>query len=372
MVLPSLVLVYFGQGALLIGDPSAIDNPFYRLSPAWALYPLVVLATAATVIASQALISGAFSLTRQAVQLGYSPRVYIRHTSESHIGQIYIPSVNWFLMLACVGLVLGFQRSENLAAAYGLAVSGTMLITTILFFVVILDRFHWPVGLAVPVCSVFFVVDLSFFGATLFKIPSGGWFPLVMGVVIFTAQTTWHTGRRLIRERLHAGLPLTEFVRSLSDHPPIRAPGMGAYLFGRPGVTPPALLATLRYHDSLHEQILVISVITEERPRVHELQRMEMMDLGEGFHEVVLRFGFMEDPDVPRALSGRAAMNLGVDLDSVTYFLGRESIQVTPQPGMGMWREHLFALMSRNATSAAQYLRLPPEQTVEIGVVVAL
>jgi len=372
LVLPSLILVYFGQGALLLSEPASIDNPFYRLSPAWALYPLVVLATVATVIASQALISGAFSLTRQAVQLGYSPRLRIKHTSESHIGQIYVPSVNWLLMLACVGLVLGFRRSENLAAAYGLAVSGTMLITTILFFVVIRERFNWPASLAVPLCLVFFVVDLSFFGATLFKIPRGGWFPLAMGAVIFTVLTTWHSGRELVRKRLRAGLPLTAFVKSLSRHPPVRAPGTGAYLFGTPGVTPPALLASLRHHDSLHEQVLVVSVLTEERPRVHQLKRCEILHLGQGFHELILRFGFMEDPDVPRALAAKATLELGLDLDSVTYFLGRESIQVTPLPGMAMWREHLFALMSRNATSAAQYFRLPPDQTFELGVVVAL
>lgn len=372
LVLPSLVLVYFGQGALLLRRPGAIDNPFYRLSPHWGLYPLVVLATVATVIASQALISGAFSLTRQAVQLGYSPRVFIKHTSESHIGQIYVPSINWFLMFACVGLVLGFRKSENLAAAYGLAVSGTMLITTVLFFVVIRERFRWPTALAIPLCTVFFVVDLAFFGATLFKIPRGGWFPLVMGVAVFTVLTTWHTGRSLVRERLHAGLSIAEFVRGVAHHPPVRAPGTGVYLFGTPGVTPPALLASLRHHDSLHQQILVVSVITEERPRVHALKRCEITELGQGFHEVVLRFGFVEDPDVPRALAAKAAMELGVELDAVTYFVGRESIQVTDQPGMARWREHLFAVMSRNAVSAARYFELPPEQTFELGVVVAL
>jgi KUP system potassium uptake protein len=372
VVLPSLVLVYFGQGALLLREPSAIENPFYRLSPGWALYPLVVLATIATVIASQALISGAYSLTLQAVQLGYAPRVYIKHTSETHFGQIYIPSVNWLLMLACVGLVLGFRRSENLAAAYGLAVSGTMLITTVLFFVVVRERFRWPARLAVPLCSLFLVVDLSFFGATLFKIPRGGWLPLVVGAVVFTVLTTWHTGRRLVRERLHGGLPLTGFVESLSQHPPVRAPGTGAYLFSQPGVTPPALVASLRHHDSLHEQVLVISVVTEDRPRVHQVKRCEITRLGLGFHEVVLRFGFMEDPDVPKALAARAARELGLDLGSVTYFLGRESIQVTDRPGMAIWREHLFAVMSRNAVSAARYFHLPPEQTFELGVVVAL
>jgi KUP system potassium uptake protein len=372
IVLPSLFLVYFGQGALLLRDPSAVENPFYRLSPDWALYPLVLLATVATVIASQALISGAFSLTLQAVQLGYFPRVFIKHTSETHFGQIYVPAVNWLLMFACVGLIVGFRRSENLAAAYGLAVSGTMLITTILFYVVVRERFRWPAALAVPLCSVFLVVDVSFFGATLFKIPRGGWLPLVVGAIVFTVLTTWHTGRRLVRKRLHAGLPLPEFVQSLSRHLPVRAPGTGAYLFGTPGVTPPALIGSLRHHDSLHEQVLVISVVTEDRPRVHQVKRCEISHLGLGFHEVVLRFGFMEDPDVPRALTSRATRELPLDLDSITYFLGRESIQVTDRPGMAIWREHLFALVSRNAVSAARYFHLPPEQTLELGVVVAL
>jgi KUP system potassium uptake protein len=371
VVLPSLVLAYFGQGALLIRDPSAIDNPFYRLAPGWALYPLVALATAATIIASQALISGAFSLARQAVQLGFSPRLVVRHTSETHVGQIYVPVVNWSLMLACLGLVLGFQRSQNLAAAYGVAVAGTMLITTVLFFFVVRERFHWSSALAVPLCVTFLVVDASFFVATLFKLPHGGWFPLVMGAAIFTLMTTWRTGRALVRRRLHAGTRLDEFLRDLARDEPVRAPGVGAYLFGSRGVVPPALDATLRHHGALHEQVLVITVELQETPRVDDRGRVEVEDLGHGFREVVLRFGFMEDPDVPRALS-READALGLDLDAVSYLLGRESIQVTARPGMAPWREHLFALMSRNATSAVAYFRLPPEQTIEIGAVVAL
>jgi KUP system potassium uptake protein len=372
LVLPSLILVYFGQGALLIGRPAAIDNPFYRLAPDWFLYPMVALATAATVIASQALISGAYSLTRQAVQLGYCPRVYIRHTSETQVGQIYVPSVNWLLMLSCVALVVGFRRSANLAAAYGLAVSGTMLITTVLFFVVIRERFHWPKRWAVALCSLFLTVDIAFFGATLFKIPRGGWLPLVIGGLVFTVLSTWGTGRRLVRERLHAGVALAAFVEGLAEHPPIRVPGTCAYLFGTPGVAPPALIAALRHHDSLHEQVLVISVLTDERPRVLPLRRAEIVDLERGFHEVILRFGFMDEPDVPKSLEGRVAMELGVDLETITYFLGRESLQVSPRPGMARWREHLFAFMSRNATSAAHYFRLPPDQTIELGVVVEL
>ncbi len=373
VVLPSLVLVYFGQGALLLRDPSAVENPFYRMAPHWALYPLVVLATAATVIASQALISGAYSLTHQAVQLGYSPRVRVRHTSETQIGQVYISSVNWLLMLACIGLVLGFRHSANLAAAYGVAVTTLMVLTTVLFYFVARERFQWKASLLIPLCSVFFVVDLAFFGATLFKIPDGGWFPLVAATIVFTILTTWHTGRRLVQQRLlHGGLPLTRFLQSVFDDPPVRTAGACAYLFATPGMTPPALLANLHHTKALPGSVLVISVLTEKRPRVTPLKRAEIVNLGHGFHEIVLHYGFMEIPDVPHALAGQTMMGLGADLDSLTYFVSRESLRVSPRPGMARWREHLFAFMSRNATGAANYFKLPLDQTIEIGVVVEL
>jgi KUP system potassium uptake protein len=373
MVLPSLLLVYFGQGALLIDDPSAIDNPFYRLAPAWALYPLVVLATMATVIASQALISGAYSLTHQAVQLGYSPRVFVRHTSASQFGQIYVPSVNWALMLACVALVIGFGRSENLAAAYGLAVSGTMVITTVLFSVVLHERFGLPRSMTIPLFLLFLVVDVSFFAATLFKIPDGGWLPLVVAGVVFTVLTTWHRGRLLVRRhRKRRELPLQKFVEDLGRREPLRTPGIGAYLYGTPGMTPPTMLDSLRHHDALHETVLVIAVVTAERPRVHPHRRVDMEHLGRGIHAVTLRFGFMDDPNVPRALRHHVAEDLGLDLRDATYFLGRESLRVTARPGMAKWREHLFAFMSRNSTSAAYRFRLPPDQVFELGVIVEL
>jgi KUP system potassium uptake protein len=372
-VLPSLLLVYFGQGALLLRDPTAVHNLFYRLAPQWALVPLVILATSATVIASQALISGAFSLTHQAVQLGYSPRVLIRHTSPTQFGQIYISSVNWVLMLACIGLVLGFRHSENLAAAYGVAVTTTMVMTTVLFYVVARERFSWNPLLVVPLCVVFLVVDLAFFSATLFKIPEGGWFPLVVGVVVFTILTTWRSGRQIVHERLlHGGLPIASFVESLFSDPPVRTKGAGAYLFATPGVTPPALLASLRHTDALHEQVLVISVVTEKRPRVLAVKRADIIDLGHGFHEIVLHYGFMEVPDVPLALAERVEMEVGIDLRSISYFVSRESLRVTKKPGMARWREHLFAVMSRNATSAADYFRLPLDQTIELAVAVEL
>ncbi|MFN8040091.1 MAG: KUP/HAK/KT family potassium transporter [Acidimicrobiales bacterium] len=373
LVLPALVLVYFGQGALLLRDPAAIENPFYAMAPAWALLPLVVLATLATVIASQALISGAYSLTRQAVQLGYSPRVAVRHTSEHEIGQVYIGSVNWALMVGCIALVIGFGESARLAAAYGLAVSATMVITTLIFAVVARERFGWSVARVAGLCGLFLVVDLAFFGATVFKIPAGGWFPLVVGVAIFTLLSTWRTGRRVVAARLHPGrLPLSEFVGALGEHPPVRAPGEGAYLFSAPGLTPPSLIANLRHNDSLHETVLVVAVVTERIPRVPGARRAVVIPLELGFHQVELHYGFMEDPDVPVALRDHVAMHVGINLDTVSYFLGRESLRVAPRPGMARWREHLFRLMYRNATSAATYFHLPTEQTVELGLAVDL
>jgi KUP system potassium uptake protein len=372
-VLPSLILVYFGQGALLLRDPSAIDNPFYRMAPHWGLYPLVVLATVATVIASQALISGAFSLTSQAVQLGYFPRVNVRYTSEKHIGQIYVPSVNWILMFACIGLVLGFRHSANLAAAYGVAVSTTMVMTTVLFYVVARERFRWSAWFVTPLCALFLFVDVGFFTATLFKVPEGGWFPLLVALLVFTLLSTWRTGRLLVNERLlHGGLPLEKFVASIEKHPPLRAPGAGAYLFGTPGITPPALLANLDHSDALHEQVLIVSVITEKRPRLQPHSRATITPLGAGMFQVLLHFGFMEAPDVPRALTERCVMHTGTDMHSLNYFIGRESLRVTPKAGMAPWRERLFRLMARNASSAADYFQLPAEQTVEIGVSIEL
>ncbi|MGZ7036325.1 MAG: potassium transporter Kup, partial [Ilumatobacteraceae bacterium] len=330
LVLPSLILVYFGQGALLIRDPSAIDNPFFRMAPHAVLYPLALLATVATVIASQALISGAFSLTHQAIQLGYSPRMQVRHTSESQIGQIYVPAINWLLMCACIGLVLGFRHSASLAAAYGLAVSTTMVMTTVLFSVVARRHFGWHKATVVAVCSVFLVVDTAFFGATLFKIPDGGWFPLVVGALIFTVMTTWRTGRRIVRARLRRHMPeLTQFVASMSSSSVVRTPGACAYLFSVAGVAPPALIASLHHRDSLHERVLVICVTVEPRPRVPTPRRAVITDLGAGIHQVVLHFGFMEQPNVPKALAERVAMRLGIDLSTLTYFIGSERITVT-------------------------------------------
>ena len=372
-VLPALLLNYFGQGAMLINEPETIDNPFYRMAPEWGLYPLLILATMATVIASQALISGAFSLTRQATQLGYSPRLRIRHTSETEIGQIYVPSINWTLMLACIALVIGFGSSTNLAAAYGVAVTATMAITTLLFYVVAREVFHWPKARALPLCAAFLVIDLGFFGANVFKIPDGGWFPLVVGALVFTALTTWRTGRTILGERIGRDrLPLERFVTSLMRKEPARVPGQAIYLFGSSGLTPPALRANLRHNNSLHETVVVLSITTDDVPRVLEAERFKVTSLGNGFHQVVLHYGYLEDPNVVAALADHGVEKLGLEMERLTYVLGRENLRISDHPGMARWREHLFAFMSRNATPAANYFNLPPDQTVELGVQVEL
>jgi KUP system potassium uptake protein len=374
LVLPALLLNYFGQGAMLLAEPGNIDNPFYRLAPDWGVVPLVVLATAATVIASQALISGVYSLTMQAVQLSYSPRVQITHTSATEVGQIYIPALNWGLMLACIGLVLGFRSSTALAAAYGVAVTTTMVITTLLLYVVLRERFGWRRGTALVLCAAFLVMDLGFFVANLFKIPDGGWFPLVVGAAIFTLMTTWRTGRRLVGERLRGRrLKLETYLEGLMrDDPPTRVPGTAVYLFSMPGLTPPALLANVRHNKVLHEQVVVVGVVTDESPRVLPARRTKVVDVGHGVRLVQLRYGFMEEPDVPSGLTEGVANKLSIDPRRTTYVLGSESLVVTDRPGMMKWREHLFALMSRNATSAANYFCLPPEQIMTVGVLVEL
>ncbi len=373
IVFPALLLNYLGQGALLLRDPEAIDNPFFRLAPEWALYPLVVLATVATVIASQALISGAFSLTRQATQLGYSPRVLIRHTSEHEAGQIYVPAVNWALMAACIALVFGFRSSANLAAAYGLAVTATMVITTILFFVVARDRFGWSPAAAGAASGVFLAIDLGFFGANVFKIPAGGWFPLVVGSAVFTVLTTWYRGRALVAERIRRGrVPLSLFVESVSKEHTERVDGTAIYLFGSAGLTPPALISNLRHNNALHEKVVCVAVVTDETPHVHPVKRAEVNDVGHGFFQVVLHFGFLEEPDVLKAIDDHVAHEIGFHLPTAAFFLGRETLRVTARPGMARWREHLFAFLSRNATPAANYFGLPLEQTMDVGIQVEL
>lgn len=375
IVLPALLLNYLGQGAAILRDPAAAHNPFYNMVPSFLLYPVVVLATAATVIASQALISGAFSLTAQAIQLGYMPRFSIRHTSRQEHGQIYIPSVNWMLMLACLALVLVFQSSSNLAAAYGVAVTMTMVITTMLFYVFTVERWKWPQYLAVPLCVTFLIIDLAFFGANVLKIPQGGWFPLVVAGVIFVFLTTWKRGRALLSEKLDQRvLPLAGFMADLQKDPPARVPGTAIYMFRSSDHTPYSLAQNVKTNKVLHERILLLSVRTLDVPRVMRSKKLEVTELGNGFYQILINVGFMEEPNVPRILKSMPNYfpQLELDLDEVIYFVGRETVFAAPGEGMAQWRERLFAFMSRNAASAWGFYHLPPGQVVELGAQVAL
>jgi KUP system potassium uptake protein len=374
IVLPALLLNYFGQGALLLADPSAASNPFFLMAPGWALLPLVVLATMATVIASQALISGAFSLTMQAVQLGYLPRVKIDHTSPREFGQVYLPAVNAALMVACIALVLGFGSSTNLAAAYGIAVTATMIITTFLLLAVARSRWHWHRGWLIGLAAVFLTVDVAFLGANILKIPAGGWLPLVIGAAIFTIMTTWYRGRLHVVERRRLGsLPLEVFIgQTLTDQIP-RVTGTVVYLAADHGQTPGALEANLATHHVLHEHLIVVTVRIADTARVPAARRATVHDLGGGVHQVLLQFGFMQQPDVPAALRRNLPASLRAALDTATYVVGLETIAPdTNIPGMALWRERLFALLHRNASSPLRYFRLPRDRIVEVGTIIEI
>lgn len=373
LVLPALLLNYFGQGALLIATPEAIDQPFYLMVPTWWRYPVVALATAATVIASQALISGAFSLSMQAVQLGYSPRLTIDHTSAQAIGQVYVPAVNWALMVACIGLVLGFRSSSNLAAAYGIAVTLTMVITALLLFVVVREQWQWHLLGALALCGGFLVIDGAFFTANLFKIPQGGWFPLAVGALVFTLMTTWKRGRETLAAKLRAGaIPAATFIQSIVDNPQTRVPGTAVFMHSRPGSVPPALIANLKHNHVLHERVVLLAVVTEDVPRVHPVRRFDVQPLGAGFYQLTLHVGFMEEADIPRMLRDMMADALSFDPQDTLYFLGRETLVVTEKSDMSVWRAHLFALMARNAQSATAFFGIPSDRAIEVGVQVAL
>ena len=373
LVLPALLLNYFGQGALLLAQPAAAAQPFFRLAPAWALVPLVILATAAAIIASQALISGAFSLTRQAIQLGYSPRLDINHTSSREMGQVYVPQVNWALMVATIVIVAGFRSSAALAAAYGIAVSLTMVITAVLLHAVVRKRWHWPLPAALLVTGLFLTIDIAFVGSNVLKIAQGGWLPLAIAATIFTLMTTWKTGRRILAERLTArAIPLEDFMAGVHASPPVRVPGTAVFMTAQPKGTPPALAHNLRHNKVLHEHVIVLTVTTRPVPYVHPDDQVEVEAFGAGVFNVRVHYGFMQDPDVPDAL--RLARERGAELDDadVTYFLGRETIIVTRHDGMATWREKLFVLMARNAVRATAFFQLPPERVVELGVQVEL
>ncbi len=373
LVLPALLLNYFGQGALLIINPAAASQPFFLLAPQWMLFPLVALATFAAIIASQALISGAFSLTRQAIQLGYCPRLDIAHTSSAEIGQVYVPQVNWALMVSTIVIVIGFGSSTALAAAYGIAVTLTMVITAILLHVVATERWGWPRPVAFMVTAVFLSIDLAFFGANVLKILHGGWLPLVIGAVLFTLMTTWKTGRRIVATRLMArAIPLDVFMATVAERRPARVPGTAVFMTAQPRGAPAALAHNLRYNKVLHQHVVILMVTTKPIPHVPDEERFQVKDYGAGVSELTVCYGFMEDPDIPAALTAVRANGLVLDEEDVIYFLGRETLIATRTPGMALWRERLFVLMARNAGRATAYFRLPPERVVELGVQVEL
>ena len=391
VVLPALMLNYFGQGAILLESPAAARNPFYSLVPSWALYPMVGIATGAAIVASQALISGAFSLTRQAVQLGYCPRVNIVHTSSRTIGQIYIPQVNNALWVACIGLVLAFQSSSNLAATYGVAVTGTMTTTTILLLVVARKLWNWSVLKVALIGGLFLVVDLAFFVTNLFKIPDGGWFPILVALIVYLFMSTWKKGRaRLSEIVLENTLPIDIFLADIAKHKPVRVPGIAVFLTSVRGGAPPVLLHHLKHNKVLHDRVILLSVVSQEIPQVPNAERINYRDLGEGFCEVVANYGFMETPDIPEMLQSlRLAKDDGreiqIDVKSTSFYLGRETLipvdrrkrkgaaaRVPSADGahtrvMGRWRKKLFIFMTRNAQSATAFFGLPPNRVVELG-----
>jgi len=372
-VFPALVLNYMGQGALLISNPGAIENPFYLLAPDWAVLPLVILATLATVIASQALISGAYSLTAQAIQLGLLPRQKVDHTSPRQVGQIYVPGINWLLMVAAVGLVFGFGSSSRLAAAYGVGVATDMVITTLLLYRVMRSHWRWRAPPVYVLTALFLILDFAFFGANITKVPSGGWFPLVIAIVGFSIMTTWQTGREITAGKIRkTQVPIERFIQSIAEHPQMRVSGTGVYLFAEPGATPPTLLTNLKHHEVLHESIALVSIRTTTRPREPQARRATVHALGEGFYQVVLSYGFMQEPNVPEALGNIIDHTFGFDPTDATYFLGKESVMVTELPSMAKWREHLFAFMHRNAANAARFFALPHDRVVEVGVQVPI
>ena len=368
LVLPALLLNYFGQGALVLADPGTIDNPFYKLAPDWALYPLVVLATMATVIASQATISGAFSMTRQAVQLGLLPRLEIRHTSAEEKGQIYLPWVNYALLAAVILLVLGFQSSERLGFAYGVAVSATMAITTALAFICIQRITGWSLAIMAPLFVVFLLVDLAFLGSNLLKFTEGGWFSVLAAVLIAAVMATWARGRQILAAvQARDALPIDLFLNGLKPDRPVRIPGTAIFMTGRLDLVPGALLHSLKHYKALHERVVLLTVRTEEVPRVGNEKRLEILDLGKGFYAVCARFGFMEQPSVPRVLALCRHSGLRFDLMETSFFLGRETLRAAKRSQLSRWRQALFILLSSNALNATAFFGIPPNRAIEIG-----
>jgi KUP system potassium uptake protein len=367
-VFPALLLNYFGQGALLLKSPGALENPFYRLAPDWALYPMVILAAAATIIASQAVITGAFSMTRQAVLLGYLPRFAIRHTSESEIGQIYVPKINLFLLVAVLAVVLGFKSSDNLGAAYGIAVTGTMSLTTILALVYTTAVAGWNRLGACVLFGLFLAVDLAFFSANLLKFVEGGWFPLAVAGGLFVVMTTWMNGReRLLAERWREALPLETFLQTLKPDRPKRVPGTAIFMVPNADIVPPAMLHNLKHNKVLHERVVLMKVETEDFPHVPDSERIEMVHLDHNFHAITVRYGFMDQPDIPRTLAQLRLMNFRFNLMETSFFVGREKLVIGRHSPFWDWRKRLFIFMHRMMLSATEYFRIPSNRVVELG-----
>jgi KUP system potassium uptake protein len=368
-VFPALILNYFGQGALLLGSPEAALHPFYAMVPSWAMWPTVLLATLATIIASQAVISGAFSLTHQAIQLGYLPRLKIQHTSVAQIGQIYVAPVNWMLMVCTIVLVIGFQSSSGLAAAYGVAVTSTMLITTTLFFVVARKRWQWPLFWAVPLAGIFFLVDVPFFIANVSKVLHGAWFPLVIGAVFFIAMQTWAKGRSILAEQLHKMMPpVHQFIVDLASHPPTRIEGDAIYLTGNPYATPVALAKNVEHNKIVHSRVVLLHFRVEDVPRVPNLEKIHTEKLSGGFHRLEVRYGFMEFLQLDDVFTLSREQGLDLNVETASFYIGRESLVIAEKSTMTRWRASLFLFMSRNATDAVSFFHLPVDRVIEVGV----
>lgn len=372
-VLPALLINYFGQGAVLLTHPEAAVNPFFLMAPSWALYPLVLVATMATVIASQAVISGAFSITRQALQLGYCPRLEIRHSSAQEIGQIYVPPINWVLLVATIGLVLGFGSSSDLAGAYGVAVSMTMVIATVLFYVCARQRWGWGVFPAASLTGLFLLVEVAFLGSNLMKVGQGGWFPLMVGAIVYLLMITWRDGRRVLSETLKKDdLPIDLFLRDVERRKMVRVPGTAVFMSSTPSGIPRTLGHNLKHNKILHERIILLTVVTEEVPRVSPQDRLHVEPFSQGFTRVIVHYGFMEEPDVPAALAAAAEHGVEYKPMDTTFFLGRETIVVGKPDSMSRWRKRLYALMARNAEEATKHYRIPVNRVVELGIQLAI
>jgi KUP system potassium uptake protein len=379
IVLPCLLLNYFGQGALLLTTPEAVENPFFLMGPEWALYPMVIIATMATIIASQAVISGAFSLTRQAVQLGYIPRMKIEQTSAREVGQIYMPAINWILMIACIGLVLGFGSSSNLAAAYGVGVTTDMVFTTLLFAVVMRVRWNWSLPAVAALTVFFLIIDLAFWGANIIKVPQGGWFPLVVAGLIFILMTTWKKGRTILYNHIKSDeLPLEDLINDVSAHTNVkeseikRVSGTAVYMYSNPDGCPPALLNNIKHNKVIHDEVVLLSVkITEDKPRVPRGEQIEVESLGSGFFRVIITGGFTQSIDVPNLLEKveKEEHDFAFDMEKTTYFLGKQRILPSDSEfsKMSKWRDHLFGIMVRNQQQATTYFNLPSNRVVEMG-----